>query len=123
MGRASPIPVNISANNRPDTFFGEKLQALLEEFGVRRSFWNWKITESAVMRRPDVLVRRLHGIRRLGIKLSIDEFGTGYASLSYLKKLPVNTLMIDKRFIADFEADDADRRIVQSSISLGMSLA
>ena len=119
LGRSVPIAVNISANNLLDNFFGDKLLALLEEFGVPPELLELEITESAVMRHPDVMVRRLQAVRSLGIKLSIDDFGTGYASLSYLKKLPVDTLKIDRSFIADLEADDADRRIVKSSISLG----
>jgi diguanylate cyclase (GGDEF)-like protein len=119
MGRAVPVAVNISANNLLDNYFGEKLQVLLEEFRLPPELLELEITESAVMRHPDVMIRRLQSIRDLGVKLSIDDFGTGYASLSYLKKLPVNALKIDRSFIAGLEGDDADRRIVKSAISLG----
>jgi EAL domain-containing protein (putative c-di-GMP-specific phosphodiesterase class I) len=70
------------------------------------------------MRHPDTMLKRLHAIRDLGVKLSIDDFGTGYASLSYLKQLPVQTLKIDRSFVLNLASDEADQRIVRSSIQL-----
>jgi EAL domain-containing protein (putative c-di-GMP-specific phosphodiesterase class I) len=70
------------------------------------------------MRQPDVVQKRLEAIHQLGVKLSIDDFGTGYASLAYLKRLPVDSLKIDRVFVAELDADEADRRIVKSSIQL-----
>ena len=76
------------------------------------------MTESAVMRYPDVMHKRLQEIRALGIAMSIDDFGTGYASLAYLKHLPVDTLKIDKLFITNADTDAGDRHIVRCSIQL-----
>jgi diguanylate cyclase (GGDEF)-like protein len=117
-GHAVPVAVNISANNLLDPLFVEKLRALLARTGVPARLLELEVTESAVMRYPDVMHKRLQEIRALGIVMSIDDFGTGYASLAYLKHLPVDTLKIDKLFITNADTDAGDRRIVRCSIQL-----
>ena len=125
-GHAVPVAVNISANNLLDPLFFEKLRALLARTGVPARLLELEVTESAVMRYPDMMHKRLQEIRALGVKMSIDDFGTGYASLAYLKHLPVDTLKIDKLFITNVDTDAGDRLIVRSSIQLahgfGMSV-
>ncbi len=125
-GHAVPVAVNISANNLLDPLFFEKLRALLVRTGVPARLLELEVTESAVMRYPDMMHKRLQEIRALGVKMSIDDFGTGYASLAYLKHLPVDTLKIDKLFITNVDTDAGDRLIVRSSIQLahgfGMSV-
>ena len=125
-GHAVPVAVNISANNLLDPKFAEKLCALIASTGVPAGLLELEVTESAVMRYPEVMHKRLQEIRALGVKMSIDDFGTGYASLAYLKHLPVDTLKIDKLFITNVDTDAGDRRIVRSSIQLahgfGMSV-
>ena len=117
-GHAVPVAVNISANNLLDPLFVEKLRGLIARTGVPVRLLELEVTESAVMRYPDMMHKRLEEIRALGIKMSIDDFGTGYASLAYLKHLPVDTLKIDKVFITNLDTDAGDRRIVRSSIQL-----
>ena len=117
-GHAVPVAVNISANNLLDPLFFEKLRALLARTGVPARLLELEVTESAVMRYPDMMHKRLEEIRALGVKMSIDDFGTGYASLAYLKHLPVDTLKIDKLFITNVDSDAGDHRIVKSSILL-----
>jgi diguanylate cyclase (GGDEF)-like protein len=117
-GHAVPVAVNISANNLLDPLFVDKVRALLARTGVPAALLELEVTESAVMRYPEVMHQRLQEIRALGVGMSIDDFGTGYASLAYLKHLPVDTLKIDKLFITHVDADEGDRRIVRSSIQL-----
>ncbi|MDN3922951.1 putative bifunctional diguanylate cyclase/phosphodiesterase [Roseateles violae] len=117
-GHRVPVAVNISANNLLDAGFVEMLRALLEQHRLAPDLLELEVTESAVMRHADLALRRLQALRELGIKLSIDDFGTGYASLSYLKRLPVQALKIDQVFVREVERDDADQRIVRSSIQL-----
>ncbi len=125
-GHAVPVAVNISANNLLDPLFVEKLRGLLARTGVPARLLELEVTESAVMRYPDMMHKRLQEIRTLGVKMSIDDFGTGYASLAYLKHLPVDTLKIDKLFITNVDTDAGDRLIVRSAIQLahgfGMSV-
>jgi diguanylate cyclase (GGDEF)-like protein len=117
-GHSVPISVNISANNLLDHHFVQNLSSVLESAAIPGSLLELEITESAVMRYPGVMLKRLHAVRDLGVRLSIDDFGTGYATLSYLKRLPVQTLKIDKSFVVHLADDQADQRIVRSSIQL-----
>ena len=121
-----PVAVNISANNLLDNTFAGKLRDLLARSAVPARLLELEVTESAVMRYPEVMLKRLHEIRGMGVKMSIDDFGTGYASLAYLKHLPVDTLKIDKLFITNVDTDAGDRLIVRSAIQLahgfGMSV-
>lgn len=115
---AVPIAVNISANSLLDQHFVVRVEQLLDEMGVPARLLELEVTESAVMRQPDVMVKRLQALRDLGVVLAIDDFGTGYASLAYLKQLPVHKLKIDQVFIRNLSSDAGDRRIVLSSIQL-----
>ena len=117
-GRSIAVSVNISANNLLDNSFIERLGEVLESSGVPAPLLELEITESAVIRHPETILRRLQQIRDLGVTLSIDDFGTGYTSLSYLKQLPVQQLKIDKTFIMNLTSDSADQRIVRSAIQL-----
>src|SRR5581483_5814883 len=120
-GHRVPISVNISANNLLDGGFVDKLRAILGSLAVDSRLLELEVTESAVMRHPETMLKRLGEIRALGVQLSIDDFGTGYASLAYLKQLPVHTLKIDRSFITNLTEDAADQRIVRSSIQLAHS--
>jgi EAL domain-containing protein (putative c-di-GMP-specific phosphodiesterase class I) len=118
LGFELAVAVNISANNLLDREFADKLRALLRETGVPARLVELEVTESALMRYPEVMLKRLQEIRDMGVKMSIDDFGTGFASLAYLKRLPVDALKIDKTFITNADTDEGDRRIVRSSIQL-----
>ncbi len=117
-GRSITVSVNISANNLLDNSFIDRLSEVLSSSGVPAPLLELEITESAVIRHPETILRRLQQIRDLGVTLSIDDFGTGYTSLSYLKQLPVQQLKIDKTFIMNLTSDSADQRIVRSAIQL-----
>jgi diguanylate cyclase (GGDEF)-like protein len=120
-GHCVPISVNISANNLLDSGFVDKVRALLDSLGIEPALLELEVTESAVMRHPDIMLKRLREVAALGVRLSIDDFGTGYASLVYLKQLPVHTLKIDRGFVTNLTDDAADQRIVRSSIQLAHS--
>jgi diguanylate cyclase (GGDEF)-like protein len=117
-GYQIPVAVNISANNLHDDRFIAKLIELLAADDIPAHLLELEITESAVMRNPDVTIERLRALREFGLQLSIDDFGTGHASLAYLKHLPVHTLKIDQAFIRELGSDAANRRIVASAIHL-----
>ncbi len=117
-GSSISVSVNISANNLLDNSFIDRLAEVLRSSGVPAQLLELEITESAVIRHPETILRRLQQIRDLGVILSIDDFGTGYTSLSYLKQLPVHQLKIDKTFIMNLASDSADQRIVRSAIQL-----
>ena len=75
-----------------------------------------------LMEDTEKVIKTLHRISELGITISIDDFGTGFSSLSYLKRLPVNQLKIDKAFVQDMLTDAGDAIIARSIITLGHSL-
>lgn len=112
------IAVNISAENLKDLHFTQKLQALFAEFELPDDAISLEVTESAVVSDPQSAIAMLCELREAGIKLSIDDYGTGYSSLAQLKQLPVHELKIDRSFV-QFVAEDADDQIiVRSTIRL-----
>ena len=74
------------------------------------------------MDHPELMITELHKIKRLGITIAMDDFGSGYSSLNYLKRLPVDVLKIDRSFICDIESDPDDSAIVSGIIGLAKSL-
>jgi len=119
------LSLNLSAmdlldESLPDFFAAELARAALPSERI-----TLEITESAVMRDPELALRVLGDLRVRGFRLSIDDFGTGYSSLAQLKRMPVSELKVDKSFVLDLRADGDDATIVRSTIELahGMGLA
>jgi EAL domain-containing protein (putative c-di-GMP-specific phosphodiesterase class I) len=81
-----------------------------------------EVTESMVMQNAQQATAVLNELRQLGVSLAIDDFGTGYSSLVYLKRLPIDTLKIDKEFIDDLTRDPDDEAITSTIITMGHSL-
>ena len=81
-----------------------------------------ELTESMVMQNAEQTTAMLDELRKLGVSLAIDDFGTGYSSLVYLKRLPIDTLKIDKEFIDDLTRDADDEAITSTIVSMGHSL-
>jgi len=81
-----------------------------------------EITESTIMADPQRALGVLTRLSEMGIRLSIDDFGVGYSSLSYLKRLPVDEIKIDRSFVAQMADDEDDAFIVRSTIDLGRNL-
>ncbi|MEJ2181181.1 MAG: EAL domain-containing protein [Gammaproteobacteria bacterium] len=78
-----------------------------------------EITESAMMQDPNMGLNLLNQLSELGVQISIDDYGTGYSSLAYLKRLPVNEMKIDRTFIKDMADDEDDKLIVGTTIDMG----
>lgn len=116
------ISVNLSVRQLEDKSLLSTLQQILQETALQPSLLELEITESAVMKDPDIMVEVLHRINKQGIQLSLDDFGTGYSSLSYLKLLPLDTLKIDRSFINDIGGAPSDEAILESVISLSKNL-
>ena len=116
------VAVNLSAWNIQDPQLPESLAELLEKYNLNPRLVEMEITESTVMSEPVRAREVLHEISRMGLGVVIDDFGTGFSSLSYLKLLPVNGLKIDKSFVIDMMNDENDTIIVQSTIDLAHNL-
>ncbi|MBI1422164.1 MAG: EAL domain-containing protein [Gammaproteobacteria bacterium] len=116
------LAVNLSAWNLQDPALPEITKELLQRYGLKPDRLIFEITESAMMSDPVHARKILYQLSSMGIELSIDDFGTGFSSLGYLKMLPVNSLKIDKSFVIDMLADENDALIVQSTIDLAHNL-
>jgi EAL domain-containing protein (putative c-di-GMP-specific phosphodiesterase class I) len=75
------------------------------------------------MHNPDHAVAVLSAIKALGVRLAIDDFGTGYSSLAHLKRLPIDTLKVDRSFIREIPRDAEDRAITEAIIAMGKTLS
>ncbi|MCK5779326.1 MAG: EAL domain-containing protein [Rhodospirillales bacterium] len=98
------IAVNVSAREIARSTFYEDLVAILNATGVEPDALELEITESAVMEGAEDVIRSMRDIRELGVHLTADDFGTGYASLSYLRKFPLDGIKIDTTFVGDIVA-------------------
>ena len=119
LGRLS---LNLTMQQIDQFDFLEFLIKLMKETGCEGQSIGFEITEGQLMKNPERTIELLDCISELGIEISIDDFGTGYSSLAYLKKLPVDTLKIDKEFIRDITEDEDDASIVKSVIALAKSM-
>ncbi len=116
------VSVNVSARQLTEDGFLAMLNALLSERNFPARLLRLELTESAFIENPDRTVALISELRRLGVRVIIDNFGTGYASLSYLKNLPVDGLKIDQTFIRDLPADRGNAAIVQAITTLAAKL-
>jgi len=121
-GRPLPVSVNLSGRNLLDEHLPTEVADLLAAHGVPASLLELEVTESAIMLDPVHAQRLLQSLADLGIRLSIDDFGAGYTSLSQLKTLPVDELKIDRSFVMTMSSDARDALIVHSVIELGQNL-
>ncbi|MGH2787390.1 MAG: putative bifunctional diguanylate cyclase/phosphodiesterase [Actinomycetota bacterium] len=115
------VAVNLSVRNL-DSTLPRRVAAILDRWGVPSGKLELEITEGTVMAEPNRAREVLEALDSMGIKIAIDDFGTGHSSLAYLKKLPVNTLKIDKSFVVNMANDENDFVIVQSTVDLAHNL-
>jgi EAL domain-containing protein (putative c-di-GMP-specific phosphodiesterase class I) len=94
----------------------------LWDTGLEPSQLELEITESSLMQNEEVAVRLLEDLKRVGVAVSLDDFGTGFSSLSYLKRFPVDILKIDQSFVRDIALDPDDAAIVGAIISIAANL-
>lgn len=121
------LSVNLSAYDLHSTGFSTEVAGLLSAHGVDPGELELEITESMLMQDFEGATRQLRDLkeRAPGVRIAIDDFGSGYSSLSYLRHLPIDTLKIDRSFVADL--DEADNRhtasaIVRTMVELGRNL-
>jgi diguanylate cyclase (GGDEF)-like protein/PAS domain S-box-containing protein len=117
-----PVSVNLSARNLHDPQFPDHLAELLKTTGALPEQLELEITESAIMADPQRALEVTTHLRTMGLRFALDDFGIGYSSLAYLKKLPVDSIKIDKSFVIDMARDEDDVLIVLSTINLAHNL-
>jgi predicted signal transduction protein with EAL and GGDEF domain len=102
------IAVNVSALQFQQADLVETVAGELKRSGLDPRWLELEITESVVMNKIDQTALQLSRLRQLGVSISIDDFGTGYSSLNYLRRLPIDTIKIDRSFISDLNTDGAE---------------
>jgi len=116
------VAVNISTHCLQDSRFSGRIIDTLRESGLGSNCLEFEITESAIMVEPERAKVILGQFRALGITISIDDFGTGFTSLSYLRELPVDKIKIDRSFVANMLKNERDATIVRSVIDLAHNM-
>ena len=121
-GHRLGVAVNLSVRHLTDLELPQQVAAILRRYDVPAELLTLEVTESTIMNDPSRAVAVLAGLRALDLRIAVDDYGTGYSSLAYLKQLAVDELKIDKSFILGMRTDDDDATIVRSTIELGHNL-
>ncbi len=116
------MAVNVSAGQFQQDDFVQQVQEVLAETGAPAHRLKIELTESLMMCQIEDVIARMKALRDLGVRFSLDDFGTGFSSLSYLKRLPLDQLKIDQGFVRDILEDHNDAAIARTVIALGESL-
>ena len=116
------VAVNLSPVQLRDQMLASTVAAILAQTGLPAARLELEVTEGALLHDDDTTYANLHALRRLGIRISMDDFGTGYCSLSYLRRFPFDKLKIDQSFIRQVPGDADSVAIVQAVASLGAKL-
>ncbi len=117
------MAVNVSAVQFNRAGFVDTVAETLERTGLDPSMLELELTESVVMRDVRESSRQMQGLRTLGVSLSIDDFGTRYSSLSYLRRLPIDTLKIDQSFLREMDGEPSTMPLVKAIVALAHSLS
>ena len=120
--RSLSLAVNLSVCQLQQPDLLQRVREILEETALPSRMLELEITESSAMQSPENSVRTLYDLKKLGVRISLDDFGTGHSSLSYLKRFPIDTLKIDQSFVHDITHDPDTAAIVTAIIAMAHSL-
>lgn len=121
-GSKLSVAVNLSASDVVNVGLSEKISGILKRYHLDPHQLSVEVTESAVMQDIDAATQNLFELGKIGIRLAIDDYGTGYSSLAQIKRLPVDELKIDKSFVLRLDTQEDDVTIVHSTIEMGHNL-
>ncbi|HEU5162872.1 MAG TPA: EAL domain-containing protein [Thermoanaerobaculia bacterium] len=116
------VGVNVSARQFHQRDFVGMITSVIRDAGLDPGWLELEITESLAVQKSGWILRLLQRIRQLGIRIAVDDFGTGRSSLVYLKNFPVDTIKIDREFVSGIASNDSDRSIVNAIILLANNL-
>ncbi len=116
------MAVNLSFRQFQDSQLLSTLSRLISERGVEAQWLEFELTETAVMRRSDLVKQTMDALGRLGVRFSLDDFGTGFSSFVHLNSLPIALLKIDKSFVGGMESREENRKLVHAMINLAHNL-
>jgi diguanylate cyclase (GGDEF)-like protein/PAS domain S-box-containing protein len=117
-----PVAVNLSAVQFKKGVVLHTIQEALDRHALATHHIEFELTESVVMSDPERATRKLQALKEMGVKLSLDDFGTGFSSLAYLKRFPFDFVKIDRAFITDITKSAKDAMIATAVIAMGHSL-
>jgi diguanylate cyclase (GGDEF)-like protein/PAS domain S-box-containing protein len=120
--RTLSLAVNLSMTQLQQSDLVDRVRETIVETGIEPRMLELEITESSAMQSPETSIRTLYELKKLGVRISLDDFGTGHSSLSYLKRFPIDTLKIDQSFVRDINSDPDTAAIVTAIIAMAHSL-
>jgi diguanylate cyclase (GGDEF)-like protein len=121
-GRELTVSVNLSVRNLHDPLLPSQVDQLLARHRLPPRYLKLEITESMIMSDPERASATVRELSELGVRLAVDDFGTGHSSLANLRMLPVHELKIDRSFVTPMLSDESDMVIVRSTVDLGHAL-
>ncbi|MDP2367267.1 EAL domain-containing protein [Rhodoferax sp.] len=116
------LAVNVSARQFRQADFVNQVRSVLDETGARPNRIKLELTESMVLDNVQDTIEKMHALKRLGVRFSMDDFGTGQSSLSYLTRLPLDQLKIDQSFVRNIGVAVTDAVIIQTIIGMARNL-
>lgn len=116
------LSINLSANDLLDAELPELIEQTLATWELKPNGLLLELTETLMIEDTEQVIEILHRLRKQGFHLSVDDFGTGYASMSYLQRLPVQEVKIDQSFVLHAESSERDREIIASVVQLAHKL-
>ena len=116
------MAINVSAVELRSTAFLDTVTGVLAETRIEPRFVEMELTESVLIKDTESTKGALRALTELGVRLTLDDFGTGFSSLSYLKQFPISTLKIDRSFVRELSMNADDRVLVTAIIAMGRSL-
>ena len=120
--QAPAVAVNVSSKQLETGDFATDVVQALHDYRLDPEHIMLELTESQVLNASELVTERVHALADLGLRIAVDDFGTGHAGFQYLRRLPASVLKIDKTFVDRICTDDTDRAILHSVIGLGESL-
>jgi diguanylate cyclase (GGDEF)-like protein len=121
-GQAVRVAVNLSPRNLVEDGLAERVRSMLRSYGLPAEYLEIELTETTVMANPERSARVVRELSELGVSVSIDDFGTGHSSLSYLTTLPAHQLKIDRSFIGAMETERSAEMVVRAILDLAQAL-
>ncbi len=120
------LPVRVSVNISSGQFrvdsFVDMVRGALDQSGLYAEFLELELTESVLIDNIDNIIKIMEDLKEIGVSISIDDFGSGYSSLNYLKRLPLDYLKIDRTFVKDLATSEKDVAIIKTIAALAHSL-
>lgn len=116
------LAVNVSAKQFSQSDFVNQVLSVLKQTAANPHRLKLELTESMVVDNVENIIAKMNALKVIGVKFSLDDFGTGFSSLSYLKRLPLDQLKIDQSFVRDALTDSNDAAIIRTIIALGQTL-